>query len=355
MLKKGCSILRQVTKLAAVTIAGALALTATACGGSSSESSSKKDKGVGLAFDVGGRNDNSFNDASYAGYEKALKEFDLKGKALTPREGESNDDKVQRLTQLARDGFNPVIGVGFVYSDAIKKVSKDFPKTNFAIIDDANALDKNVANLVFAEEEGSFLVGMAAALKSKAGNIGFIGGVKTPLIAKFEAGFKQGAEYAKKGVKVQTKYLSSPPDFKGFNDAPGGRDAANGMLDAGADVIYAAAGASGDGAIQAIAKKKKWAIGVDKDQYKQESLAPYKDVIYTSMVKDATGAVYEFIKSVHEKKPQTGVVEHDLSDNGISYATSNPAFTGDKEIVAKIEEAKQKIADGDIKVKKTVS
>lgn len=356
MLKKGCSILRQVTKLAAVTIAGALALTATACGGSSTDSSSsKKDKGVGLAFDVGGKNDNSFNEASYAGYEKALEEFDLKGRALTPREGESNDDKVQRLTQLARDGYNPIVGVGFVYADAVKKVAKEYPKTNFAIIDDANALGKNIANLVFAEEQGSFLVGMAAALKSKSNNIGFIGGVKTPLIAKFEAGFKQGAEYAKKGIKVQTKYLSSPPDFKGFNDAPGGRDAANGMIDAGADVIYSAAGASGDGAIQAIAKKKKWAVGVDKDQYQQEGLAPYKGVIYTSMIKDATGAVYEFIKSVHGKKAQTGVVEHNLEDQGIGYATSNPAFTEDKAIVDKIEAARQKIISGDIKVNKTVS
>lgn len=352
MLEEGVLLLRQVTKLAAVAIAGALAL--TACGGSSSDNSSKKDKGVGLAFDVGGRNDNSFNDASYAGYEKALKEFGLKGKALTPRDGESNDDKVQRLTQLARDGYNPVIGVGFVYSDAVKKVSKEFPGTDFAIIDDANALSKNVANLVFAEQEGSFLVGMAAALKSKSNNIGFIGGVKTPLIAKFEAGFKQGAQYAKKGVKVQTKYLSSPPDFKGFNDAPGGRDAANGMIDAGADVIYAAAGASGDGAIQAIAKQKKWAIGVDKDQYLQESLAPYKGVILTSMVKDATGAVYTFIKSVHDKKPQSGVIEHDLADEGIGFATSNPAFAEDKAILDKIEAAKEQIVKGGIKVKTTV-
>ena len=345
-------LLRQVTKLAAVAIAGALAL--TACGGSSTDDASKQDKGVGLAFDVGGRGDNSFNDASYAGYEKALKEFGLKGKALTPREGESNDDKVQRLTQLARDGYNPIIGVGFVYSDAISKVSKEFPDTSFAIIDDTQARGKNVANLVFSEEQGSFLVGMAAALKSKTGNVGFIGGVKTPLIEKFEAGFRQGVEYAKKGTKVQTKYLSAPPDMKGFNDAPGGREAANGMMDAGADVIYAAAGASGDGAIQAIAKQKKWAIGVDKDQYQQKSLAPFKGVILTSMIKDATGAVYEFIKSVHEKKPQSGIVEHDLSDGGIDYATSNPVFAKDKAILEKLEEAKKKIISGEIRVETTL-
>jgi basic membrane protein A and related proteins len=347
--------LRQVSKLAAVTIAGALALTATACGGSSSSSGSdsKKPKGAGLAFDVGGRGDNSFNDASYFGYMKARKEFHLGGKELVPREGESNDDKVQRLVQLARDGYNPVIGVGFVYSDAVNKVAKQYPRTNFAIIDDAQAKGPNIANLVFAEQQGSYLVGVAAALKTKSDNIGFIGGVKTPLIEKFQAGFVQGVHDTNPKAKIQIKYLSSPPDFKGFSDAPGGRDAANGMMDDGADVIYSAAGASGNGAIQAISQRHKWAIGVDSDQYKIASLAPYKSVILTSMVKDAGVAVYDFIKSVHDGKPESGVQTHDVTDNGIRYSTSNPVFANDKAIIDKLQAAKQKIVSGEIKVKTT--
>jgi basic membrane protein A and related proteins len=346
--------LRQVSKLAAVTIAGALALTATACGGSSSNSNSdKKPKGVGLAFDVGGRGDNSFNDASYSGYMRARKEFKLGGKELVPREGESNDDKVQRLVQLARDGYNPVIGVGFVYSDAVAKVAKQYPKTNFAIIDDAQAKGPNIANLVFAEQQGSYLVGVAAALKTKTDNVGFIGGVKTPLIEKFQAGFVQGVHDTNAKVKIQMKYLSSPPDFKGFSDAPGGRDAANGMMDDGADVIYSAAGASGNGAIQAVFQRHKWAIGVDSDQYNIKSLAPYKSAILTSMVKDAGVAVYDFIKSVHAGKPESGVQTHDVTDNGIRYATSNPAFANDKAIIDKVEAAKKKIISGEIKVKTT--
>lgn len=350
--------LRQITKLAAVAITGALALAATGCGGSSSDKTDSKDtknKGIGLAFDIGGRGDHSFNDAAFAGYSRAMKDFNLKGSSLVPREGESDDDKVQRLVQLAREGYNPVIGVGFVYATAVQKAAKQFPNTNFAVIDDATVKADNVANLVFNEEQGSFLVGVAAALKSKTHHVGFIGGVKTPLIEKFEAGYRQGVDYAKKGTKVDVKYLSSPPDFKGFNDAPGGRNAANGMLDAGADVVYAAAGASGTGAIQTISEKKKWVIGVDSDQYQQKDLDPYKGVILTSMVKDAEGAVYAFVKSVvQDKKPQFGVQQHGLSDDGVRYATSNPVLTDDKAMVEKLEAAKKQIIDGTIKVKTTV-
>ncbi|GAB2598876.1 BMP family ABC transporter substrate-binding protein [Streptomyces capparidis] len=346
--------MRQVTKLAAVTIAGALALTATACGGSSS-SSSDGDKGVGLAFDVGGRGDNSFNDASYAGMKQAMDEFGIKGNALTPREGESEDDKVQRLTQLAKEGYNPVIGVGSVYSNAVKKVADQFPKTSFAVVDAADNKGDNIANLVFTEEQSSFLVGMAAALESKSGTVGFIGGVKMPLIEKFEAGYRQGVEYAKPGTKVLVKYLASPPNFsKGFGDPAEGANAAKGQLDGGADVIYAAAGASGDGAIKTVAAAKKWSIGVDQDQYNQKSLAPYKDIILTSATKNCRGAVYDFIKSVVEdKKPMSGVTEYSLEDGGVGYATSNPKFTANKDVVAKIEDAKKKIIAGEITVKTT--
>jgi basic membrane protein A and related proteins len=346
--------LRQVSKLASVAVVGALALTATACGGSSSSSSSSaKNKGVGLAFDVGGRGDNSFNDASYNGYKKARDEFKLGGKELVPREGESNDDKTQRLVQLARDGYNPVVAVGYVYSDGVAKVAKQFPKTNFAIIDDDAAKGPNVANLVFSEEQGSYLVGVIAALKTKTNNVGFIGGVKTPLIEKFEAGFEQGVADTKKGVKVQTKYLSSPPDTSGYADAPGGRDAANGMMDAGADVVYSAAGASNNGSIQAVAKNKKWVIGVDSDQYLQKNLAAYKSAILTSMVKGVDVAVYDFIKSVQDKKPQSGVQRHTVGDDGVRFATSNPVLTGDKAIMDKVNAAKQKIVSGAVKVRTT--
>ncbi|KRV46912.1 ABC transporter substrate-binding protein [Wenjunlia vitaminophila] len=345
--------MRQVTKLAAVTIAGALALTATACGGSSSDDSGSKDKGIGLAFDVGGRGDNSFNDASYAGMEKAMKEFDIKGKALTPRDGESEDDKVQRLTQLAKEGYNPVIGVGAVYSKSVKKVADQFPKTSFAVVDASDNTGDNIANLVFTEEQSSFLVGMAAALETKTGKVGFIGGVKMPLIEKFEAGYRQGVEYAKPGTKVLVKYLASPPNYsKGFGDPAEGANAAKGQLDSGADVIYSAAGASGDGAIKTISQaKNKWAIGVDQDQYNQKSLAAYKNVILTSATKNCSGAVYDFIKSVVEdKKPMTGVHEFSLKDDGVGFSVSNPDFAAKKETVTKIEAAKEKIISGELKV-----
>ena len=131
------------------------------------------------------------------------------------------------------------------------KVAKEFPDTKFAIIDDAAAVGPNIANLTFAEHEGSFLVGAAAALKSKTGNIGFVGGVEVPLIKKFEAGYEAGAKAVKPDIKVQTKYLTQPPDFSGFNDPAKGKTAAEGMYDGGADVVYQAAGGSGGGVFEA--------------------------------------------------------------------------------------------------------
>ncbi|MFE1786597.1 BMP family protein [Streptomyces sp. NPDC059506] len=354
--------MRRVSKItAAVTTAAALALTATACGsgssGNSNESSSAKDGEVkvGLVYDIGGRGDQSFNDAAYRGFDKALKEFDIAGEDKEPSDGESDADKEQRLTELARQGFNPVIGVGYAYAGPIEKVAKKFPDTSFAVIDDSSRKGENIANLVFSEEQGSYLVGVAAATLTKTDRVGFLGGVNTPLIQKFEAGFEQGVKDTNKDVKVTTQYISQPPDMKGFSSPADGKKVAAGMLDQGIDVIYPAAGASGGGAFEAIAAEGKMGIGVDSDQYQQKSLEKVKDVIITSMTKNVEGAVYEFIKSVVDGKPQTGVKTHDLSDDGVGYSKSNPAFAENAELIKKLEAVKKDIIDGKIEVKSTVS
>ena len=340
--------MRRVTKLAAAACAtAALALTTTACGESSTESAAEGDKGVGLAFDVGGKDDHSFNQAANRGMLKATKELDLGNKTLTASNDETEATREQRLTQLAEAGYNPVVGVGFAYGKSINKVAEDFPDTTFAVVDAESNAD-NVSGLLFSEQEASYLAGVAAAKKTKTKKVGFIGGVNNALIQKFEAGFVQGVEETDSKIKLTSQYLY-PTNIKGFNDPKAAKDKAKGMLDQDIDVIYSAAGQSGTGAIEEISKKKgAWAIGVDSDQYKQPGLEKYRDSILTSAVKNVDIAVYELIKSVDEGKPLHGTQNFTLKEDGVSLATSG-GFIDD--VQDDVSAAKKKIISGDIKVR----
>jgi basic membrane protein A len=344
--------LRRVSRITAACIAtAALAFTATACGESSSESAGSDDKlKIGMAYDVGGRGDNSFNDSAARGLDKAKVEFDAETKELTAKSGETPADRETRLASLAEGGFNPVIAVGFAYKDAVDKVAPKFPDVSFGLVDSISEA-KNVDNIVFTEEQGSYLAGVAAALKSKDGQIGFIGGVDLPLIKKFAAGFQQGVMDTDPKAKVQIQYLTTGSDLSGFGSPDKGKAAAKGMLDKGIDVIYAAAGGSGAGAIEAVAAQQgAWAIGVDSDQAKDPALSRYAASILTSVVKNVDTGVYELAKSVKDGKPLTGTHTYSLAEDGVSLTT-----TGDhlKDIQGKIDEAKKKIVDGTIKVKTT--
>lgn len=349
--------MRRITRIATVGIASAaLALSATACGGkkssdSSSSASSSSEKSAAIAYDIGGRGDQSFNDAAYAGLSKAETDLKIKGAEAEPTDGEGEADKVQRLTELARKGNNPVIGVGFAYAPAIKKVAEKFPNTTFGLIDDTSVQAKNIANLVFNEEQGSYLAGVAAAKASKTGTVGFIGGVEVPLIKKFEAGFAQGVKDTNPNAKVLTQYLTQPPNFDGFAKPDLGKAAAEGQLDKGADVIYSAAGLAGSGAIEAAAAKGKWSIGVDSDQYNQAGLAKYKDFILTSVTKDVADSVYNLIKSVQDGKPESGEVRYGLDKDGVGLADSNPKYKAMTDVVAAVEKAKADIIAKKIEVK----
>jgi len=341
----------------------AVGLTLAACGGSGDDSGNTATPGsgggtsaagpkmkVGMAYDIGGRGDQSFNDSAARGLDKVKAQYGLDVKELEATAGESPAQKEDRLRQLADGGYNPIIAVGFAYSDSIGKVAKDYPEVHFAIIDDfteGTDTGDNIANLTFAENEGSFLVGTAAALKSKAKNVGFVGGVNTPLIQKFEAGYVAGVHAVDPSIKVQSKYLTQPPDFGGFNDPGKGETAANGMFDAGADIVYAAAGGSGSGVFKAAKAKNKLGIGVDSDQYNLPALASVKDVIMTSMVKRVDLAVTDFVTSVHDGKFAAGNKVYDLKAGGIEYATSGGKID---DIKAKIDEFKAKIVSGEIKV-----
>ncbi|WP_406007111.1 BMP family ABC transporter substrate-binding protein [Streptomyces sp. NBC_00637] len=348
--------MRRVSRIAVAGVAtAALAVTVSACGSSStsssSSSSSDKNLGLALAYDVGGKGDQSFNDAATAGLDKADKEFGYKSTAVEPQDGESDADKVQRLESLAKQGYNPVIGVGFAYAPAVKEVAAKYPKTTFGIVDDEQIKADNVADLVFHEEQASYLAGVAAAKATKTNTVGFIGGVDVPLIHKFEAGFKQGVQDTKKGVAVKSQYLTETAAEGGFSSPDKGESAAEGQIDAGADVVYAAAGLSGQGVIKAANAHKIWAIGVDSDQYKQDALKAYKASILTSAMKNVEGAVYTLAKSVKDGKPETGVVRGSLENGGVSVSDSNPTFASNTEIQDAIKKAEAGIKDGSITVK----
>ncbi|NNN31651.1 BMP family ABC transporter substrate-binding protein [Streptomyces sp. S3(2020)] len=348
--------MRRVSRIAVAGVAtAALAVTVSACGSSStsssSSSSSDKNLGLALAYDVGGKGDQSFNDAATAGLDKADKEFGYKSTAVEPQDGESDADKVQRLENLAKQGYNPVIGVGFAYAPAVKEAAAKYPKTTFGIVDDEQIKADNVADLVFHEEQASYLAGVAAALSTKSDVVGFVGGVDVPLIHKFGAGFKQGVEDTKKGVTVKEQYLTETAAEGGFSSPDKGESAAEGMIDDKADVIYAAAGLSGQGVIKAASAAKIWAIGVDSDQYNQDALKAYKSSILTSAMKNVEGAVYELAKSVKDGKPETGVVRGSLSNGGVSVSNSNPEFADNTKIQDAIKKASEGIIDGTITVK----
>jgi basic membrane protein A len=239
----------------------------------------------------------------------------------TSGQGESADAKRERLRQLAAAGYSPIVAVGFGYADAVAETAAQFPATKFAIID-AEVDAPNVTSLQFAEEQGSFLVGVAAAYKSKNCHVGFIGGVDTPLIRKFQAGFAQGAKMAAPNIAIDVEYLTPAGDVSGFSDPAKGNAYSAGEIARGADVLFAAAGASGKGVFDAAWSAHRLAIGVDSDQYLQPNLGPVRDCIITSMVKRVDVAVYDYLEAVAQGAERTLPPVFSLADDGVGYSRS---------------------------------
>ena len=320
------------------------------------------DTTVGLVYDIGGRGDLSFNDSAAEGLDRAESELGIAFGEASPNDDGSNRAE---LLQLAADANPIVIGVGFLFEADAAAVAAENPDTNFAVID-SSMLDfsqdppapygDNVAGLVFAEEQGSYLVGVAAALKSESGKVGFIGGVCCfGLIEKFEAGFRAGVASVDSSIEVVAEYITDAPDFDGFNQPDRAQVIATTMYEDGADIIYHAAGGAGNGMFQAAKDysedngTKVWGIGVDSDQYNTIGAvdASLQEYVLTSMLKRVDVAVYEILKAQEEGSFAAGPNLYDLSVDGVGYSATG-GYVDD--IADELEAAKASIIAGDVVV-----
>jgi basic membrane protein A len=327
----------------AALLAVCLAVSVLGCGGGSKEASGSRAgrPRVGLVLSVGGLGDKSFNDSAYEGLMKAAEELDIVPIYGQP-EQMAEDEKY--LRQYAEQRLDLVIAVGFLMKDALEKVASEFPDARFAIID-AEVDAPNVASLVFREHEGSFLVGAIAGLVTETGKIGFIGGMDIPLIHKFEAGYGQGARHVRPDVEVLVAYAGSGPSA--FHDPVKGKSMALSQFDRGADIIFQAAGSTGNGVIDAAKERGLYAIGVDANQ---NYMAPGH--VLTSMLKRVDVAVFEIIKEVVADRFEGGAHVYGLEVGGVGYALDehNEALIS-QDVRQRVEDIKRDIIDGHIRVK----
>jgi basic membrane protein A len=268
---------------------------------------------VGLVFDIGGKNDKSFNTAAWRGLERARTELGVQAEFIEPSEGA---DRESAMRSFAARKVDLVIGVGFIFGPDLERLSVQFPDVKFAGIDYSPSPDfkgaPNLAALKFREHEGSFLVGAIAGLTTRTKIVGFVGGMKIPLIRKFEVGYETGVKYVCPSCRVLSAYAGTEP--KAFADPAHGQELGAAQYGQGADIIFTAAGKTGDGVFAAARQRKARAIGVDSDQYESAPCC-----IVTSMVKGVDVAVVDVIKDVIDHKFRGGVHELGLAEHGVSF------------------------------------
>lgn len=299
---------------------------------------------VGMVTDVGGVNDNSFNQSAWEGLQKLRTDMGWPEDNVKYLQSTGDADYIPNLTQFVKDGWDLTWGIGFLMGDHVKKVAEENPNAKLAIID-AVVEAPNVESVLFKEHEGSFLVGVVAASMTKTNKIGFVGGMDIPVIKRFEAGFVAGVKAVKPDAEVIVVYTGA------FDKPDLGKSAASQMFGQGADIVFHAAGSTGDGVFNEAKDRKSkgenvWVIGVDKDQ----SLTFGKDVTLTSMMKRVDEAVYRVSKDLAEGKFEGGkVVELGLAENGVGLPeTSKDTVPAD--VLKVVEDYKQKIISGEIKV-----
>jgi basic membrane protein A len=314
---------------------------------------------VGMVFDIGGKGDQSFNDSAYRGLQWASEKFGIAHVEIEPG---ADADRETGLRMIASQNFDLVIGVGFLFTDAIKAVAEEFPQTKFAIIDGFIPDKPNVSSLLFMEHQGSFLVGIIAGLKAKEdgkNRVGFIGGMDIPLIHKFEAGYKAGVVYAYPGCKIFSDYAGTTPSA--FVDPVKGKELALAQIDKGAHVIYHASGLTGAGVFEAGKERKTYVIGVDSNQNHLGHIeGTGENYGLTSMLKQVDVALFLTIKDLVNGKFKGGVRVFGLGDtitidntvyHGVYYAMDdyNKNLVS-QDMLRKVADAEKKILSGAIKV-----
>ncbi len=304
------------------------------CSPAQEESSKEKQHTIGILLSDTGLGDGSFNDSAFRGLERARDEL---GILFDYREAPDGNFE-EALQELVKQKHDLVIGLGFSIQEAIEKVAQDNPNQQFLLIDGYSELD-NITSITFKEHEGSFLVGMVAAMKTKSNTLGFIGGADVPVIQRFEKGFEQGAKYINPSIKILKDNANN------FGDAEIGRALAEKQMEQGADFLYPAAGFTGVGAIQAAQQKGKFAGGVDSDQYFIAEKA-----VVTSMVKKIDNAVFNISEELlSDKKSTQQSFELGLTEDGVGLAPIRVLTLSDDE-KKQIEDAKNKIISGEISV-----
>jgi basic membrane protein A len=308
---------------------------------------------VGIVFDLGGRGDKSFNDGAYLGAERAERDLAVRVRFIEPGEG---SDRESGLRLLAAEGMDIVIGVGFIFTDDLTQLAREYPKTHFAGVDYSISTDKegrviqppaNLAALKFREEQGSFLVGAIAALAGESRKVGFVGGMNFPLIHKFEAGYTAGVKQVCPDCEVLVQYAGVTPEA--FRNPGKGKELALSQYQQGVNVIFHASGSTGLGVFEAARQTGKLAIGVDADQYNE---AP--GYVLTSMVKRVDNAVFDAIRRVKENRFKGGVYQYGLAEDGVGYVyDKNNEKLIPPDVRARVEALKQEIIAGRIVVPST--
>lgn len=295
---------------------------------------------VGLIYDVRGRGDLSFCDAAYNGAKKSVDKWNIKLTEVNPTQ---NTDTEMALRRLAKLKFDLIIGVGFQFQEPMNRVAVDFPNVNFALID-AEAEPKNVASLIYKAHEGTFLAGAIAALKTETKKVGFVGGMKIPLVEAFEIGYAAGIKKTDPNIELLVNYVGVTP--QAFNDPAKGKELALAQYNKGADIILAAAGASGLGVLEAAKQTGKYLIWVDSNG---NGLVPGQ--VLTSIIKGVELSVYQMIENVITGNFTGGVKNYGLKEGGIEYIVDedNESLLS-KDILNKVEEFKSKIISGQIEV-----
>ncbi|MGI8496356.1 MAG: BMP family lipoprotein [Gemmatimonadaceae bacterium] len=305
---------------------------------------------VGIVFDVGGRGDKSFNDGAYAGAERAERQLGVKARFIEPGDG---SDREAGLRLLAAERMSLVTGVGFIFTDDLTQLARDYPGISFAGVDYAITTDdkghvvpppSNLAALKFREEEGSFLVGAMAALVGGSKRVGFVGGMDIPLIHKFEAGYRAGVRHVCPECTVVAQYAGVTPEA--FRNPGKGKELALSQYQSGVKIIFHASGSTGLGVFEAARQQDRLAIGVDADQYKE---APGH--VLSSMVKGVDAAMFDVIRRRKEGTFRGGIYSYGLAENGVGYVYDehNRGLIPDS-VHTRLEQLRQEIIAGRIKV-----